>query len=267
MADIMQKYGLPGPFLSAAKGYCGYIKNGYTIDENGICTGTLVTGTIEYLAKLFAIDNKSIYNLNTINNPYQILVMSEDNKYIFPYNIDYTIDTKPVFPLREPYNPIYSLISIIEAAKTNNISIPNFSDYTGFLTSLENLIIPGLDTNDPLFTLKKGIAISSNPSKQLIERISQKFLSDINAIFKVFEKIYGKDISDKCISFSTSDISKIPANLAQFDCRKQNSLSSFTSGNNLIYIGICCCCCCLCIIALIFFLIMSSSKKKLRRRG
>jgi hypothetical protein len=266
---IAQKYGLPIPFFSvfSSSVFCGYIKNGYTIDENGICSGMFVSeGKNETPVRIFAIDNKPEYKLNTINKPYQLLVMSEDNKYIFPYSPEYTYDTSPISPHREPYNPIYSLISIIDAAKKNNFTIPSVLDYIKLGTSLQNMNVPGLSSDDELFILKKIIHFGSNPTEEMNQAFSPNFLSNITAIFTAFSKIYGKDLSGNCISFSTTDISIIPKNLAQFDCRNQNNLSSFISGNNLIYVGICCCCC-LCIIALIFFLMMSSSKKKIRRRG
>jgi len=156
MTDILLKYGMPEPFLSARHiQYWGYIKNGYTIDESGICSGILVSaGKVDTPIRIFAIDNKPEYKLNTINNSLQILVMSEDNKYIFPYSPLYTYDTKPEYPFREPYNPIYTLISIIDVAKKNDITIPIMTDYGNLFNLLQNVNVPGLSPSDQLTTIK-----------------------------------------------------------------------------------------------------------------
>lgn len=270
MAELILKYGISIPFVSTYNNdYFGYIKNGYTIDENGICTGILVTNNqTDKSVRLLAIDNIPAYNLKTINDPKQLLVMSEDNKYIFPYSPTFTYDAKPTFN-SEPYNPTYSLISIIDAAKSNNFTMPYLPDVMDFLKYAVNVPVPGIDPTDPKAGIKRAIHIASIPTEEMIKSKPANFWSDIKKIFTVFSQMYGKDISDNCISFSTTDITKIPKNLSQFDCRTSKSLSltSFTSGNNLIYIGICCCCCCLCIIAIIIVVMMSSSKKKLRRKG
>jgi hypothetical protein len=270
MSELILKYGVPAPFGSSLIGYFGYIKNGYTIDENGICTGIFVSNNQSDISvRLLAIDNKPTYNLNTINNPQQLLVMSEDNKYIFPYSPEYTYSSTPRFSDREPYNPIYSLISIIDAVKTNNISIPNAGDYINFMTSINNVNVPGLEITDPLIIVKKAIHIASSPTEDMINYKPAKYWSDIKAMLTVFSQIYGKDISDNCIFFSTSDITKIPKYLSLFDCRtpKSFNLMSFLSSKNFIYFSICCCCC-ICIIGIIISIVMmSSSKKKLRRKG
>jgi len=141
MSDIKKKYGYSIPFMSGVEMH-GYIDDGYTIDENGICTGNLISSPdLKYVTlgvnqpiqvKLLAIENKLSYNLNTINNSDQILVMSKDNKYIFPFYSGYTPGLEPqdketLTPYI--YNPIYSFISIIFAIKTNNISIPLWTDF------------------------------------------------------------------------------------------------------------------------------------------
>jgi hypothetical protein len=273
MADIVMKYGVPVPFISAIVpgGWWGYIKNEYTIDENGICSGILVSeGKSETRVRIIAIDNKPEYKLNTINKSYQLLVMSEDNKYIFPYSPEYTYDSTPQYPYRMPYNPAYTLISIIDAAKKNDFSIPSVLDFRTLFDSLQNVNVPGLSADDLLQLIKKIIHIGSNPTEEINKLFLPNFLPNIVAISTTFSKIYGKDLLDNCISFSTTDISKISKNLSQFDCRNPKSLNltSFTSGTNLTYIGICCCCCCICIIAIIIIvMMMSSSKKKFRRRG
>jgi hypothetical protein len=275
------------PFFMS-QNFNGYIDDGYIIDISGMCTGNLINSKGSNKVNLFAIDNKLSYKLNTINDPDQILIMSKDNKYIFPFSPHY-VPGQLVFGLssliKDSYNPFFELISIIFAIKIHNISIPLASDYLLLikLSSSSTNVVPGIDPNDPLISVKKAIYLTANPVSEMNSR-PVKVWNDISLMLKVFSQVYRSDISNMCISFSTPDISQIPINIGQFDCR--NSTSKYklldneqtspkndllfntnnNTNNNITYIGI-----------FVFFLIitiiivtiimMSSSKEKLKNKG
>jgi hypothetical protein len=254
---IMTNYEISRPFTSSKsnKQLCGYIDDGYTMDSNGMCTGNLITvegstpsidGTLVFTGErsinttkqvtLLSIMNKPSYNLKSINDPLQILIMTKDNKYIFPY----PYETISILSINETFGLFMSLVSLIFAIKIYNISIPLITDYELlYNASINSLYNPSkIDTTLPSYkiTLQKMIMLAdepdTDPSKSL-DSSKVKSWSDLSGLLKTFNQLYDHDLSNICISYSATDIKTIPDNVSYFDCRNAEKLNTNEPTNAL----------------------------------
>ena len=229
--EISRPFTISNPTLQLS----GYIDDGYTIDPNGICTGNLITvegsRTVNTtkVVSLLAIENKESYNLNSINDPLQILVMSKDNKYIFLY----PNSSLSNLSFNDIFGQFMSLVSLIFAIKIYNISIPLITDYELlYNASINSLYKPiGIDPNLPSYKiiLQKMIMLADAPDtdpSNLLDKTKVKTWSDLYGLLKSFNKLYDIDTSNLCISYIASDINTIPNNILQFDCRNTEKLNT-----------------------------------------
>lgn len=225
----MTKYGMSRPFTSSNPNQqlYGYIDDGYTLDLNGICTGDLITNTGTKRVTLLSIDNKPSYNLNSINNPSQILVMSKDNKYIFLYPSG-SIST---LSSNDTIGPFLSLVVLIFAIKKYNISIPLITDYELLFKAASNSkytpseIDPNLPSNKII--LEKMIMLADAPNTDPLNSLDStknKSWSDLSGLLKTYYQLYDYDISNLCISYVANDLTTIPNNVSQFDCRNTEKI-------------------------------------------
>ena len=254
---IMTNYEISRPFTSSNpnKQLCGYIDDGYTIDSNGMCSGNLITiqgsvpvidKTLEYTGPrsenitkkvtLLAVNNKPSYNLNSINDPLQILIMSRDNKYIFPY----PYETLSILSDSDTFGLFMSLVSLIFAIKKYNISIPLITNYELlYNASINESYKPlGIDSSLPSYkiTLNKMIILADAPdtdSSKSLDTTKLKIWSDISSLLKTFNQLYDHEISNICISYTASDIKTIPTNVSYFDCRNTEKLNTNEPTNAL----------------------------------
>lgn len=312
----------PLPFITKT----GYINN-YTLDSNGVCNGML-NGRISTTVSYIPIENKSAYKINPLNDPDQILITTDDGKYIFPFG-DGTMAT---------YNPKYflSFISYAVASFNNTMTIPLYNDlrilYYAANSQLNNFT--SLISNNrtysslpkPLLPLVKMLILSNDPSidKSTIlitgDLSVQNYETDprtglyippttdqngspipsslLDSRASVYSNLFyfldsyrlvstGQvNLSDICLSFTSSTINILPSSLQIYDCRnvkfaKKKSLpntplpqkqenppeTDYSSYYPLIGIGVGIFCCVLIIGGAVFFFMMKSKKNKTKSRG
>jgi hypothetical protein len=144
----------------------GYINN-YIIDSNGMCNGTLnskTSTTVSYIP----ITNDPRYKINVLNNPDQIIMTTDDGKYILPFG-DGTIST---------YNKRYhdAFVSYIIASSNQTMTIPLYNDlrilYYAANSQLNNFTseisnnqtYSRYSSNLSMLPLIKMLILSNNPS-------------------------------------------------------------------------------------------------------
>jgi hypothetical protein len=217
------------PFPNININYIGYIDNGYTLNSNGMCNGNLITQkydditgyqTITKQVTLIAVENKLSYNLISINNPQQILIMSKDNKYIFPFG-DGSFGTND---MKESF---LTLVTIIFAIKKYNISIPLYNNLYLLTIAANNPNYNPYDLDTPESTdtipLIKMIKLANKPDTDPLNSLDStniKIWSDLSGYINTFYQLYSFDLSNMCISISSTNLNNIPKNVIQYDCRK-----------------------------------------------
>jgi hypothetical protein len=155
---------LNGPLPVITK--TGYINN-YTLDNRGICNGTLNANTSASVSYI-PIKNESRYKISALNNPDQILITTNDGKYILPF-ADGSITL-----LNSKYHT--ALLSYLIASSNNTMTIPLYNDLrilyyaansqlNDFTSNISNnQIYSRFASNLQVLPLIKMLILSSNPS-------------------------------------------------------------------------------------------------------
>jgi len=268
----------------------GYISN-YTLDPN---TGKINSGTLNTVDPTSASGNPitkkldansniyAIINVNKITSPNindQLLVMTNDSKYIILYNDSSLGATVYYF-----YYPL------MYACLNYNITIPSMLNMAFLEANItDNDFTPDNTynqlTNDGFKYPYKRYLIGLNPPPKLLQKINTpKIWNDIGYFYKAqYEVMSDKDgirsnLSNFCLPF-VHKINDPNSELAKIDCSYLPKASPVISSSNntfginidntstTIGIGICICICCCCIVIGGVFLMMSmKSKSKLKKK-
>jgi hypothetical protein len=233
----IQSFSQPGqqfPYFNI--NYIGYIDDGYTLDANGMCSGNLITQTfminvgykdITTPVKLLAFDNLPSYKINSPNNRQQILVLTKDNKYMFPFGDGtYSSDINKVC--------FTTIVSIIYTTSKYNITIPLYSNVSVLFKAAQNpkyipLNIDGSpfdfnqnqisqDANTLVRMKFLGDAPGNDPAKSL-DISKTQIWTDISNLMNVYYSYYTKDLSRQCVNISTTTISSVTGDIVKYDCR------------------------------------------------
>jgi len=241
--------------------YSGFVKAAdYKQNSDGTFTCTLKT--LKDKNPKLPPEDKSIMcigvlnvnNLKSPNNPDQMLIMSDDNKYIF-------------FPITKLDDEavkwqIPNLFIISSAVVNYNITIPNSLDYMEVQKSLsDDKYIPNdvtynnLPDKSPEKWWYRGYLFCQNPPNNLLGINSNKSVwTDIGYMYKVsYDNKFGIiPISPNTFCVKVDSPSVIPT-LNDYDCRSIKSTASpiitasgFNFGNNtgmMVGIVVCVLCC------------------------
>ena len=269
--------------------FSGFVKKGeYTQETDG--TFTCKLNYLDDPSKPTVVSTKSIkcigvLNVNNIkspNHPDQMMILSDDNKYIF-------------IPIDANTNTIratdYCLIYYILFAILNyGIAIPNCFYYVYFVMSAKDFIAP---TNDSTYnSLPEGnrkanykyYLMSQNPSPVLLRINSdRKVWTEIGYIFKVIHDLNIPDSTANYVPPSYCikvDSPTIISYVSQYDCRSNataspvitKSLSSLFSIDSIdsnsygvIAIGVGVVCCLMCMSGCALMAMMSNKSRKSKK--
>lgn len=263
--------------------FSGYVKTGeYEKNTDGTftCKVNYITDvtkpTVISVQSIKCIGVSNVNNFKSPNRPNQMIIMSNDNKYIF-------------FPLDVNSNTIlisdYSIIYYISLAIVNyNIQIPDNFNYVHFISNISKFTAP---TDDPTYnslpnnnrkTTYKGYLMGQNPPNSLLTINSDsKVWSDIGYIFKAGYDLNIPESSTNYVSPSYCikiDSPTVLSNVSQYDCRSnvkaspiipKTSLSLLSLDTNtygIIAVVVCIICCLMCTCGCMLIIMMSSKSKK-----
>lgn len=255
--------------------HSGYVKkDDYKQNEDGTFScklNTLVDGNPTSIT-IPCIGTANSNNLTSPNKPGQMIIMSDDNKYIFLVLINNIVEW-----------PDYIKTYLISSAVVNyGISIPDNLNYVSFTMNISRWPDPNDNTFNSLSgdrknTYKAYLMGQDPPNSLLTGNSDKKVWSDIGYVFKT---IYDLNLPDKSANYvpdtycSNINSPKIITSVEKLDCRSNpnaspiikrtqfNASSLFAGNGNLIGIGIgIFICLCFCTSSVVGLLMMSKKSK------